>query len=399
MRKIFYSLILCLSGLYLVGCSDDPTSLGKNFFTGQGLKLDSLILVGTPDTATAKTYYTPTPHYGVRYLLVGRSQADNLEAQTLLNFNPKLVAYNDLFRANTNPIDSAQLILNPLYQYGADTTETMTITGHVVNSIWNYSTVTVDTTISYDANPIFTANLNDTSTIIPLNKNVVFNWFLASLDTNPVGVNYGLLLKPTGNISKHIVGLEALTSSASYPPTLKVYVHRNGAAVDSFSYYVNTNTHLVYPARHDSVSGIILQSGVASKAFLQFKLNQLPKDVIINSAYLTLHQDTLNSKYGSVGGSLFTSACYAYADSVGASEPLTVDYNYYGALSSSNGVSTANIFGIVNRFYLLGQDARIILRNSYYEDGVEKYLFYDPQTADRSKRPLLKIYYTKRGNQ
>jgi hypothetical protein len=100
-----------------------------------------------------------------------------------------------------------------------------------------------------------------------------------------------------------------------------------------------------------------------------------------------------------VDGSNYNSAVYAYADSIGAATPRTPDYNYYGTFSGSNGVQTANVATVINRFYLLSTEARIVLRDSYYQDGVEKYIFYDPLNADRSKRPLLKIYYTKRANQ
>ena len=154
------------------------------------------------------------------------------------------------------------------------------------------------------------------------------------------------------------------------------------------------NTHIVfgkYPYKYDQ-PGISIRNGFISQALLHFDISKLPKNAIINNATLTIVPDTLTSKYGSV----FSAAIRVYNSSDTAN--FTPVESASTTLNSTLKVFSANVQSLVNTDYSTGKNVSFILRNDRFYNGVERMNFFGATDAIFAKRPLLKIYYSVRGN-
>ncbi len=403
MRNILIPLLFCLSGLYIAGCSDDPTSLGKDFFSGQNLKLDSLIINAGSDSVHAVTYYKAVPLYLASYLLVGNvTGSEPLQAWTAIRFTPATTSstYKTYLTNGTLTVKTAQIVLTPYYQYG-DTTQSFAMGYSQITHSWTESRFTSDSAMLWDDKSFtpatFTsqpsANILDTLNIDPA---TALNWLKACVDTPYT--EYGILLKPASSVTNRIIGFDA----SGAPPILYLtFTAGTDTTTLTASYYATSQTHVVYPAPSsgtDSLSGkFVLKNGISSTARLSYPSTALPPNAIINNAVLSIVADTLNCKFGYADTALYKSSLYVYSELYDTSEANLPDANYIGSLSPSNGVYSGTILRPVSREYLLSKGLNLILRSGSYQDGVEKYVFFDPSNSDRAKKPLLKIYFTRRG--
>ncbi len=366
MRNIYLFLFILPALVYLTGCSDDPASLGKELFSGQGLKVETMDIYAN----SATTKFTPVPLGNADYILVGKySTDDTVEALTLLRFLPKIAGYQD----NINIIDSAKILITQQYLYGESSAK-FGIEASPIKSSWSSSTFTADSIGKITDSNIITSHSLDTSLYsMVIDTAVIRTWLQDTLGTN----NFGLLLKPSA-VTNKIVGY-------ANQPILKIFGHKNGVAFDT-SYITNMKTHIVCRNGGSTPQkGISIRNGFISKSLLHFNISALPKNAIINNASLSIVPD---SRYGSYD----SSAVIVYNSSDSAA--YTINDSASATLLLKDSIYTANVQSLV---YNKGNNINFILRNTNYYNGVERKNFFSTD-ADSTKRPLLKIYYSKRGN-
>ena len=399
MAKYNAFIIIIFSLLYFAGCSEDPTSIGGDYLNQQNLKLDTLI---SNNAASIKTIYQPINLNGSKSFLVGKTS--DLEAWSLIQFAPKWVGYSKAIRKDSLTIVSAKILMYQSYKFGNMDSlngSNFDMSAELVNYNWIPASFTSDSIGKLNSTNINikTTVTDSLTTLEILDESVVLNWLKASasIDTPIVGVlpNYGIVLKPKG-VSNRIVGFKSSTFYTLGFPILELKIKKPvDGTTDSNYYSLNYGTHVVMPEGTSTIAdNIILSSGRVSRGFITFALDGLPENSIINYAQLKMYSDGTKTQIGSISSNYANVYLgKALSDSIDGSVSPVV-------LSGSNDSLTANISSLVNHSYynLKTKELKLVLRNTYYYDGVERFTFFDNNCADASKRPTLKIYYSRRAN-
>lgn len=388
--KNWFLILIITCGLlfYLSGCRDNPSDVGLDFISNDTLgtlildsERDSILLVNTNILKYINTQSSTN-------ILVGKYQ--NYEAVPLL-----------LFQNISPDYDSATVLyasLNLKYSgyYYQDSLGLSSFNVYKINKSYDLYSITYDKFSFSDlGNTVmggYTGTPVDTQWIsIMLDNQLVKDWLEYAADTNYINKNYGIALVPNIN-STTIKGFSSIyTSSANFVPYLKVVLNKNSNIDTIFisnpvSVSLCNVTNLVIPQDR-----FILQSGISYKNKFAFDLSKLPSNVIINEAYFEITLDRANSflteGYDSrVAVSMIT-------DSVN----LTTDPNTFVTLRLDSIRYAVRLNYIFQKWnYGAAANLGIFLSNIYEYNSLDKYLFYGPNYPDRTKRPHLRIRYTKK---
>lgn len=389
------NLVLIIS-LLTSSCSENPSITGFNLLN----PIDSLIVKRFDSTNDSTfSYHKEIKQIenlgGTRRILVGKF--NDLTAYSLIRFT--IGISNEMKDAIKNAnfiVNSARIKLNPVYKFGDTTSRVFNFQVKEIYTYFDEYKFTVDSLISggYEIQNenIVVRNIDqDTLYYSELNPEKVFNWFkLIAADS--LRKLQGVLLEPEQSTT-YIRGFAS--SNAYYvgdPIVLEVVATYNNKT-DSLKYFVDADLHVV---KKDSQiiydeTRIVLQSGVKQKAFIFFDINSIPKNAVVNSAYLRLYPDTLQSEYGT-----------SYQDSL---------FVQYITDSTNNSIESGITFvltktssgyyeGLLNYFAQKWIDNNsnkgLLLSIKDPDGGIEKFVFYGPKSAVISKRPQLIINYTYR---
>ena len=396
MKSHFVFLLFLLSILILiVGCSDEPSSLGIEILESD------YIVVSTFDSQTdtivqSSSFFKDIVPLGASdWVLIGKYQSSSqtIASSTLLKFifNFPDSLKEDISEDSINVLDSWVILTNK-YVYG-DTLAAMDFTTHKVNSTWSSSTFTVENLPSLQYDPLdisseFTAT--DTLYSFHLDDNVVYSWMKNSVDTS-IAKNYGIYLEPTSTSNK-IIGFQALTFTSSDAAKLFVVIEKPGAYVDTINGIIAGDISAVAGTDPILPSGLTaVQSSVTMKTKLTFDVGVLPFGLIINSARLIVTADSTNSVFGS---SINRSLSVYFLDSNDSLDtegsPITLSYKdneYSGDITSfvRNWVSTGKNHG------MLIQPGNQLL-------GTNLLSFIGSNYSDVVLRPRVVITYTIKRN-
>ncbi len=391
--KLFL-LLAFFAALVMVtpGCSDDPSSLGKDQLAERGVGVVDTVL--STDTNFVKAYsYRPDTALqlgAANHLLVGKVR--NVEAWALLRFNPYLVGSG--YIPDSLHILSAKLTLTYAYKIG-DTTAFFEATVHRIKNGWSPYTFTADSLayLSYGgvAGTIIDSLSSETTTF-NLDTSVVMDWFRVGYDTSFATKNYGLVIKPNANCRK-VVGFQALTTYSTTHAVLKVIVEKT----TDYKYYLDTLTFNVYSDAH-IVKGteikqpqrMTIQSGLPQYGNVWFDIAQIPDGVILNNAQLILHSDTTQNLHGTT----LDNQLYAYYLTDSASGK--VNSYYYTTLDYDTGTYSGTVTNIVSAFLAAKKNLNIKIFPVAPLEGVDITSLYNHECADPKLRPELKIIYTKK---
>ena len=391
---VLYLFLFISAGISLVGCSDNPSSLGKDLIKERG--------VGVVDTSFSQdqayvksSFYKPDTAIALgasQYLLVGKTS--NVEAWSLIKFNPQLSGTS--YDPDSFSIVSAKLTLTTVYKIG-DTTQYFAANVHRITSGWSAYTFTADSlsSLQYEGNIGFVVDSVSTTTF-DLNASVVMDWFRWSIDTSLASKNLGIILEPASGCSK-LVGYQAITTSSTTHPVLQVIVQKNNSAYnnyhDTLTYNSYSDVHVVKETKKTVADDkIVIQNGLPILGKLWFDISQIPAGVIINQVILSLTKDTVNSVHSSLFSDLLTA--YFISDS----STNTVNSSYTASLASGTGVYSGDITNIVSEFYKEKKNIAIQIYPSTSIDGVDITTLYGSKYSDITKRPKLTIIYTKKGH-
>jgi hypothetical protein len=387
--SFFAALVLALSG-----CSDDPSSLGKDQLAERG--------VGVIDTALSKDTnfvkaFSFRPDTALQlgssnYLLVGKVR--NVEAWTLMRFYPDVSS--DSYDLDSMSIVSARVKLTYAYKAG-DTTSFFEASVHRITGGWSPYTFTADS-LAYlpfsSSIGTITDSISSETTTFAIDKSVIMDWFKLSVDTSYTTKNYGILIKPNPNCKK-VVGFQALTSSSTTEAELQVIVEK----ANNYNYYLDTLTfnvlsdaHIVKGTEIKQPQRMTIQSGLPSYGKVWFDISQIPAGVVLNNAELILHCDTTQNLHGTTMDNELLA--YYVSDSAAS----TVNSSYYTTLGYDTGSYTATVTNIVSKFMAEKKNINIKIFPTASLDGVDITSIYSHESTDPKLRPELKIIYTKKSN-
>jgi hypothetical protein len=382
--------------LFFSSCSENPSITGYSLLN----PIYSLFIKKFDSTTDSVFLYHKEVKQidilgGTRRILVGKY--DDLTAYSLIRFIIGLSSeMKDAIKNSNFVINSARIKLNPVYRFGDTTSNVFSFQVKEIYTYFDEYKFTIDSLKSgrYEINNenIVVRNIDDdTLYYSELNPEKVFNW-LKLIAADSSRKLQGVLLEP--EISTNYI--KGFASSNAYyvgdPIVLEIVATYNNKT-DSLKYFVQADLHVIEkssPIYFDD-NQLVLQSGVKQKAFIYFDISSVPKNAVVNSAYLRLYPDTLQSKYGT-----------SYQDSllvqyITDSTNISIDSAVTFVLTkTSSGYYEGQLNYFVQKWIDNDANKGLLLSIRDPDGGVEKFVFFGPKSAIVSKRPQLIINYSYR---
>src|SRR5690606_11132938 len=264
------------------------------------------------------------------------------------------------------------------------------------NNRKSFNTITNDSINSGDIDNVvqgtFTGSPVDSAQItIDVNTQLAKDWLEYTADTSYSVKNNGVIMIPNGGNT--IKGFFSSSADESLRPSLEIIVTKN-SVTDTLVFNQSESVFL-----SDAPSSVILpdriylQSGVAFRSIVNFGLSQLPSNVIINDALLTLTLDTANSYLSPVSDQRLVAAMVT--DSAAKTDSLgLITLNRVG-----NEYSIRFILIMQNWNSGFNPNLGLALRNLSENSTMDIFSFFGPTYSDTSVVPRLRIRYTLRDSQ
>lgn len=389
MKILSFIVILFSSAAIMIGCSENVSSVGSNFFT-QRFAVADTSFIATSDS----TFHSNIVNGSGYYNLVGA--ANSVEAKTLLNFSGLYVGDNDTL--GTVQLDTCEIQLHVRYLWNMGSTAQQ-FEVHEILSPWT-TAIPVDSSDYINVNPtacgIINQVITDTSFIVvTLDTNVVRKWIAASTDSTTPRFYGFAIMPPAGATNTGIWGFpsfDVLSSSAA----LVVRYTKNGVK-DSMTFTYGSDTFLAKNSSPISSSLIDVQGGVGRRSKIIFDLSSLVNKPFIGNASLELTLNPLSSHGTSTQDSVLVRLISnaLYPDTINSS------YFFYGTRKDTTQTATPvysiPLSPIVQAWVNNTAGNYGILLEAANENGcVDRYVFYSSQDPDPTKRPVLHVTYTKR---
>ncbi|MCX8057707.1 MAG: DNRLRE domain-containing protein [Ignavibacteria bacterium] len=382
--------------LFLISCSENPTITGYNLLN----PIDSLIVKRFDSTRDSVWIYHKQLNQhdilgGTRRILVGRY--NDLTAHALIRFRIGLSSeLRDAVKNNKVSITSARIKMNPVYKFGDTLSNRFGMEIKEVYTFFEEYKFTIDSLKSgryeIDQDNILTRSIDaDTLYYCELDTNKVLGWFQrVALDSSKK--LQGILLTPTLTTS-YIKGFASSNAYYVGDPIVMEVVAKYNSKTDSLIFYVDADLHVI-----ETSSTIVtldekikLQSGVKTKSFIYFDLTNIPKNAIVNSAFIRLYLDTLSSRFGT---SRHDSILVQY---ITDSTNISIDSAVTFVLSkTTGGYYEGQINYYVQKWIDNNSNKGLLLSTRDPDGGVDEFVFYGPKAAIFEKRPQLIINYSSR---
>lgn len=378
-----------------ISCSDSPSSVGGGLIQDQDKISFSLFDSQTENIQQRSFTYTPSKFKignGGEFI-VGKN--DYAESRILLHFSLGMPDSTWIkFKSNTIAVKSAQVKMITSYLLG-DKNASFDFTVSQVKTPWNMYTVDKDS-----LSKLMTSNVDissqhsfvaDTITF-NIDPKVVTEWLNAQLDTNNTR-NYGIILNPTSG-TKKIRGFANPFSSSTNYCTITFEMERipKTTSNDFLSSVPSKGTFIVKELKTPATNNLYLQSGYSRRNFLWFDLAKLPKNIIVTKATLDMTADTTISTDGSPSSNLISVTMFA--DS--SAKKFTSDSLYASSLKKSGAVYSGDISWIIQKWVSGTDNQGVELILSDETAAASRIAFYRSTESDLTKRPRLKIYYSKK---
>ena len=406
-----FFIITFISGLILNSCNENPTSLG--------FPLDTLevMTISSEDeeiiTNSENQYLRLQTLYVRPFFYVGKYNDMTAISFIRYRFIPDTLTYVD-----ESKIVSVKLNLKPT-RYGLGDT----LAGNLAFDIYELQKPFTNQTTWEEIYPngnggnensdffkagkvgSYSGKITLKDTLEPfkadLDKKLIVDWlrFAESKDTTQYSYSFALIPNSNSTFVSKLFAPGNNTTSTAFDPTIEVIYKNKTDELDTliiktavYSSYINANK----PADENK---IVVQGGVALRSLLHFDISKIPAKSSIVKAQLELHIIDEESYAGNVGKDTTLTAS---TDSIG-----TVAYNVpYAAIRESG--STRYVFpsisSAVQKWNLADGKGSLTIYanrngNNFEEPAfLDRYTFHGTKSSDKSKRPKLTIFYTKRPN-
>ncbi len=389
MIKHFVLFLLLISSFILISCSDDPSSVGLNLLEQDYLKVDTINSVEGNFFQTSSHFKKVISLGNSSRLLVGMK--NNLTAYSLMNFAfflPDSIKTD--FNEGNIVIESATIELFPNYIF-TDSLAEFDFAVHKVISHWSSSTFSADSfsTLQYNFDDVCSdKSFGDSVYSFKITNELAREWIDFSMNTDSL-TNYGILISPDTTKTQKIVGFQAYNAFLDVESKLKVIISKPGSYTDTLTGIVASDISLVLGELPQVESEYMLvQSSLAINSKLYFDLSNIPPNVVINRATLTLLSDSTKNVFGSS----FENSLLAFL--IKDEETNEVDENLFIRLADFNYKYSGDITPMVRKWLRDNDNQGMILRSGSEQVGVELFNLFGSEAADPSKRPYLEIVYT-----
>lgn len=388
LRLAFY---LFAVAILIVSCSQDPTSVGSEL-----ISQNEKIAFQEIDSYQANIFqksanYQDKFKFGLsNVVLMGKNSFE--EASILMRYRIYLTdSLLALVKSGKYVVKSATMKMIPRYLLG-NKSAPLDFSVFQVRSDWSPKGFDRDSIprLAYDPTDVSAGvTINDTLVKFNLSTDVVTQWLKYLADSNSAPKNFGLLIKPKLSTQKIIGFYTANASSSSNETVLKIEFERPSIRKDTVN--ISPFFHIYYLTGQvpQQNSNLTFQGGIGLKGTVFFNLNTLPKNIIVNKAYLEMNVDTTSTLDGNPSSdSLFAQIL---ADST--TKKLTRDSTIVTVLSKKNKIYTGDIAWMVQKWQN-GESNQGILLSLWDEfSSAARIAFYGSQNPNKALRPKLKIIY------
>lgn len=393
-NKIAFFLLL-LAAFY-TGCTEKPnTQVGNNL-------VDPSIQIAVFDTmftSISDTTYQGTVIPGTGSSnLVGRTSAGE-DVVTMLNFQTSPRSFDSLDGA---VIDTANISLTVNYRWNV-TAIPVRLDMYEILQPWNYLTFSSDSASSNTLGPHILASYSDSMnysrTVIstPIDTTTVRKMINSYLHPDSTAF-YGFALRAAANTTPGIAGFITFTANSVLSPTLTIIYSRNGKK-DSLKINYGFDTFYSQYTTPPVMTPIEVQGCFGIRSNIKFDLSSLNNKPVINNAVLEL---TLNKSQSQIEGySPDTIAVYIRSSDSNLDNIYTsTQWSAYGAKKDSS--QTTIVYQCKVTPFVQQWVNNVIVNNGFNirwaaeNSSADKAIFYSSTEADRTKRPALKIVYSKK---
>lgn len=227
--------------------------------------------------------------------------------------------------------------------------------------------------------------------IVQLQKSFIIDWLRKSKDSVPI---WGILLapEPSCNII-HQINSQYIAEKE--PPHPKIIVNYRFKDESNRIWYIHSaiDASVVQVPPFDTTKILTIQSGYSYRVKIGFDFSSIPLLSAVHYAQLELTIDTVNTLYGNLGlDTIFTGGYFENApiDSI----PLVTFYGY----RRGNKVYFEKVSTPVELMLKNTRKGEIYLYSYYWNDvrSLNRISFYGSDVSDPSKKPKLRIIYSKR---
>ncbi|MFA5804241.1 MAG: hypothetical protein WC879_06325 [Melioribacteraceae bacterium] len=388
LRLAFYLFAVTI---LIISCSQDPTSVGSELIS-QNEKISFQELDSYQANILQKSAnYQDKIKFGLsNVVLIGKNSY--AESSILMRYRiympDTLLA---LVKSGQYIVKSATMQMIPRYLLG-DKTATLDFSVYQVRSDWSPVGFDRDSIPRLAYDPIDVSSgltVNDTLVKFNLKNDVVTQWLKYSADSNSAPKNFGLLLKPKPSTKKIVGFYSAIPSSSKNETVLSVVLERLSIRKDTVG--VSPFFHIYYLTGQvpQQNSNLTFQGGIGLKGTLFFDLNTLPKNIIVNKAFLELNVDTTST----LDGNPSSDSLYAQILADSTTKKLTRDSTVVTALAKKDKIYSGDVAWMVQKWQN-GESNQGILLSLWDEySSAARIAFYGSKNLNKALRPKLKIIY------
>ena len=390
-RFLRLSFYLFAVTILIVSCGQDPTSVGSELIS-QNEKIAFQELDSYQANIFQKSAnYQENLKFGLsNVVLIGKNSyaESSILMRYRINMPDSLLAF---VRSGKYIVKSATMQMIPRYLLG-DKTANLNFSVYQVRSNWSPVGFDRDSIPSLVYDPVDVSSgftVNDTLVKFNLRNDVVTQWLKYSADSNSAPKNFGLLLKPKSSTQKIVGFYSADASSSTNETILSVILERPSIRQDTLG--VSPYFHIYYltgslPPLNNN---LILQGGIGLKGTVFFDLSTLPKNIIVNKAFLELNVDTTST----IDGNPSSDSLFAQMLADSTTKKLTKESTVVTILAKKNKIYTGDIAWMVQKWQN-GESNQGILLSLWDEySSAARIAFYGSKDPNKALRPKLKIIY------
>jgi hypothetical protein len=400
LKKSILLFVFFIAGLFVFNsCNDLPTELGYNLLedtisVSLITSADTNLIVNTENYAQKLTIFNA----GAVYI----GNAGKLKANTFLRFGS---IPDTLKNINLEDIISAEIIMFPYkYTFGDTNSNTLSFKTYEIKKTWtkdfSWDSLTgdfYDTKVLGDYNKQI--SYKDTiipSISIPFDKEIVKKWFVLQSDTNTAKQNYGVAIVPNAesNVIRQFSAQQL--GSANSSSSLKVVIKNKSNTTDTLFMPSAVEFSVINKPEFNNET-ILVQGGTGLRSKIYFDLSMLPELAAVHKSQLEMTFDWSGYLAGNIKpDTVIAFDLYSEKDSL-LTTPIRT---FYGSVNTTTGKMVCySISSGVETWLRTTKKGYLVAKfeglNSEYK-RLDRYSFFSNKQTDKTKRPYLKLIYSKR---
>ncbi len=395
---------ITIIAVIISACNDLPTSISSS------LLLDTIAV--KPLTSRDTTIITSSNSFIYRIQIFNSGtmflgKYDDVKGLAMIRFSE---IPDTLGNLTVDDIDSATLYI-PLLSYAlgdSNNTTSLSFKVYKIIKLWtnetNWDSLFTSGSISdyFDYSKVIgtfngTIIQNDTAMAtlsIPLDKNLMIEWFRLQKDTDSAKTIYGIALIPDENSNViRTLSAQTVSENRTHPYISVTYKLNNNQYTSIMNSAIDASCTNADPPETNSLT---VQGGVSDRFNLTFDLSMIPDEAAIHAAEIEFTFDTTGSYAGNFG---FDSTLDAKLFYDSTNQTNYIEYYGFRLNPTSNIYQFPSITSAIQYFIRHGKKGKLTFMPGTFQTEyrqLDRMKFFNIDAADTTKRPVLRIIYSTR---